>query len=93
MPIPDGRNLTNFWDDNAYDDGYDSDGEIGPFYGALEEKGEKYYDEEDTIPEWYYNPEYDSEIFEFPDPVLEVATTINIPDSVETYGCNETGGN
>ena len=28
-------NLTNFWDYDAQDDGYDSDGEIGPFYDAL----------------------------------------------------------
>ena len=45
------QNLTNFWDDDAQDNGYDSDGETGLFYDALEEEGEKYYDEDDTIPE------------------------------------------
>ena len=35
------QNLTNFWDDDAQDDGYDSDGKIGPFYDALEEEGEQ----------------------------------------------------
>ena len=59
----------------------------------MEEEGEKYYDEDDTITERYYDPEYDSEIFDYPDPVLEVATDVNVPGDVETYGCNETGGN
>ena len=40
MPSPARQNLTNFWDDDAQDDGYDSDGEIGPFYDALEEEVE-----------------------------------------------------
>ena len=31
------RNMTNFGDDNAQYDGYDSAGKIGPFYDALEE--------------------------------------------------------
>ena len=35
------RNLTNFWDDDAHDDGYDSDGKIGPFYDALGEEGDQ----------------------------------------------------
>ena len=39
VPSPDHQNLTNFGDDNAQDDGYDSDGKIGPFYDALEEEG------------------------------------------------------
>ena len=45
------------------------------------------------IPERYYNPEYDSEIFELPDSVLELDTAVNVPGDVETYGCNATGGN
>ena len=45
------------------------------------------------IPEWYYDPEYDSEIFNLPDTVSEVATAINVPGDMETYGCNATGGN
>ena len=57
------QNLTNFRDDDAQDDGYDSDGKIWPFYDSLEEEGEQYYYEYDTIPERYYNPEYVSEIF------------------------------
>ena len=69
MPSPARPNLTIFWEDDAQDDGYDSDGKIGPFYDALEEEGEQYYDEEDMIPERYYNQEYDIEIFELPDPV------------------------
>ena len=93
VPSPARLNLTNFWDNNAQYDGYDSDGEIGPFYNALEEEGEKYYDEDDTITERYYNPDNDSEIFELPDPVLEVAIAVNAPDNVEKYGCNATGGN
>ena len=28
-----------------------------------------------------------------PDPVLEVATAVNVPDNLETDGCNATGGN
>ena len=28
-----------------------------------------------------------------PDPVLEVATAVNVPGDVETDGCNTTGGN
>ena len=51
VPSPARWNLTNFQDDDAQDDGYDSDGEIGYFYDALKEEGEQYYDEEDTIPE------------------------------------------
>ena len=93
VPSPDRQNLTNFWDDLAHDDGYDSDGEIGPFHDALEEGGEQYYDEDDTITERYYDQEHDSEIFELPDPVLEVATAVNVPGDVETDGCNATGGN
>ena len=42
VPSPDRRNLTNFQDDDAQDDGYDSDGKIGPFYDALEEEGDQY---------------------------------------------------
>ena len=53
VPSPARRNLTNFGDDDAQDNGYDNDGEIGPFYDALEEDGEKYYDEDNTIPERY----------------------------------------
>ena len=85
--------MTDFWDDDAQDDGYDSDGKIGPFYDALEEEGEKYYNEDDTIPERFYNPEYFSEIFELYDPVLEVATSVNVTGNEETDGCNATGGN
>ena len=87
------RNMTNFGDDNAQYDGYDSAGKIGPFYDALEEQGDQYYDEEDTIPERYYDPEYDSEIFELPDLFLEVATDVNVTGDVGTDGCNATGDN
>ena len=59
----------------------------------MEEEGEQYYDEDDTIPERYYDQEYDIEIFELPDPVLEVATSVNFPGDVETDGCNATRGN
>ena len=38
VPSPARRNLTNFWDDDAQDNGYDSDGELGPFYYVLEEE-------------------------------------------------------
>ena len=31
------------------------------------------------IPERYYDQEYDIEISELPDPVLEVATDVNVP--------------
>ena len=41
-PSPDRQNLTNFQDDDAQDDGYDSDGKIGPFNDALEEEGDQY---------------------------------------------------
>ena len=37
--------MTNIWDDDAQDNGYDSDGKIGPFSDVLEEEGDKYYDE------------------------------------------------
>ena len=47
-PSPARRNLTNFWDDDAQDNGYDSDGKIGPFYDALEEEGAQYYDEDES---------------------------------------------
>ena len=57
------------------------------------EEGEQYYDENNTISERYYDPDYNSEIFELPDPVLEVATAVNVSGYVETYGCNATGGN
>ena len=36
------QNLTNFWDDDAQDNGYDSGGEIGPYCYALEEGVEQY---------------------------------------------------
>ena len=49
------RNLTHFWDDYAQNDGYDSDGKIGPLCDALKEEGEQYYDKDDKIPERYYN--------------------------------------
>ena len=42
MPSPDCQNMTNFRDDDAQDNEYDSDGEIVPFYDALEEEGEQY---------------------------------------------------
>ena len=84
------QNLTNFRDADAQDDGYDSDGKIGP---SLEEEGEQYYYEDNKIPEWYYDQEYDSEIFELHDPVLEVATAVNVPRDMEKDGCNATGGN
>ena len=42
VPSPARRDLTNFWDDDAQDNRYDSGGEIGPFYDALEEEGEQY---------------------------------------------------
>ena len=45
------------------------------------------------IPERYYDPEYYSEIFELPDPVLEVATAVHVPGDEEIDGCNESGGN
>ena len=35
VPSPARRNITNFWDDDAQDNVYDSDGKIGPFYDAL----------------------------------------------------------
>ena len=35
------QNLTHFGDGDAQDNGYDSDGEIGPFCDALEEEGEQ----------------------------------------------------
>ena len=41
VPSPARRNLTNFWNDDAQDDGYDSYDEIGLFYDALEEEGEQ----------------------------------------------------
>ena len=63
MLSPARRNLTNFLDDDAQDDGYDSDGKIGRFYDALEEECEQYYDGDDMIPERYYDQKYDSEIF------------------------------
>ena len=69
VPSPAFRNMTSFWDDDAQDDGYDSDGKIGLFCDALEEEGEKYQDEDDMITERYYDPDYDSEIFELSDPV------------------------
>ena len=93
MPSPDCRNLTNFLDDNAQDYWYDSYGEIVPFYDALEEEGEQYYDEDNMIPERYYHQEYGIEILELPDPILEVATYVNVPGNVETDGFNETGDN
>ena len=93
MPSPARKNLTHFRDDNAQDDGYDSNGEIGPIHDTLEEEGEQYYDKEEMITEQYYDPEHDSEIYELPDPVLEVATAVNVPGNVETYGCNATRGN
>ena len=40
VPSPVRQNLTDFRDGDAQDDGYDSDGEIGPFYDDLEEEGE-----------------------------------------------------
>ena len=43
VPSPARRNLTNFRDDDAHDNGYDSDGKIGPSYNAFEEEGEKCY--------------------------------------------------
>ena len=55
VPSPARQNLTNFWDENAQDNGYDSDGEIGTFYDALEKEGYQYYNEEDTFPERYYD--------------------------------------
>ena len=67
VPSPARRNMTNFWDDDAQDNGYDSDGEIGLFYDALEEEGDQYYNEDDMITERYYNQEYYIEIFELPD--------------------------
>ena len=85
--------MTNFWDDDAQDNGYDSDGTIGPFYNALEEEGKQYYDEDNAIPERYYDQYFDIEIFELPDLVLEVATAVNVPGDVDTYGFNATGGN
>ena len=54
VPSPAHLNLTNFRDDDAQDHGYNSDGKIGPFFDALEEGGEQYYDEEYKIPEQYY---------------------------------------
>ena len=41
VPSPAGRNLTNFLDNDAQDDVYDSDGEIVPFFDALEEEGDQ----------------------------------------------------
>ena len=55
VPSPANIILTTFWDGDAQDDRYESDGEIGPFYDALGDEGEKYYDEENTIPERYYD--------------------------------------
>ena len=49
----------------------------------MEEEGEQCCDEENTIPERCYNKEYDIESFELPDPVLEVATAVNVPGNVE----------
>ena len=57
------------------------------------QEGEQYYDEDNTIPEQHYYQDYDSEIYESHDPVLEVATAVNITGDVETDGCNATGGN
>ena len=82
VPSPARQNLTNFWDDDAQDNENDSDGEIGTFDDALEDEGEQNYDEGDIIPEQYYDQEYDIEIFELPDPVLEVAKAVNVPGNV-----------
>ena len=35
VPSPARRNLANFWDYDAQDNGYDSDGKIGPLYDDL----------------------------------------------------------
>ena len=59
----------------------------------MEEQGEKYYNEDDTIPERYYYQDYDIEIFQLPDPVVEVDTAVNVLGDVETDKCNATGGN
>ena len=93
VPSPVRWNLNDFWDDDGQDDGYDSDGKLGPLYDALEEEGGQYYDKDNTIHEQYYKLEYYSAIFELYDPVLEVATSVNITGDVETYACNKTGGN
>ena len=58
----------------------------------MEEEGEQYHDEDNTIPERYYEQEYDIENFELPDPFLEVATAVNVPGGVEIDGCDATGG-
>ena len=41
VPSPARRNMTYFRDKDAQDVGCDSDGEIGPFYDALEEEGDQ----------------------------------------------------
>ena len=41
VPSPDRWNMNNFRDEDVQDNGYDSDGKIGPLYDALEEEGEQ----------------------------------------------------
>ena len=47
--------MANFRDDDAHNNGYNSDGKIGPFYDVLEEEGEQDYDKDDAIAERCYN--------------------------------------
>jgi hypothetical protein len=37
--------------ESRFEEGYDSDGSIGPFYDAVAEEGEQDYDDDDEIPE------------------------------------------
>ena len=63
---------------------FSKDGMLTNYYCTVEcDNGQKSLYEKR---EWYYNPEYDSGIFELPDTVLYVATAVNITDKVETDG-------
>ena len=64
-PSPQRRNLRNFHYDSEDENGYDSDGAVGPFYDAIDIEGDQYFENEDEIPERYYDPDFDVEIYEY----------------------------
>jgi hypothetical protein len=47
-------NLSNFaQNEPGLDDGYDSEGDIGPFYDCIKAEGKQDYDEDGSIPEYF----------------------------------------
>jgi hypothetical protein len=51
---PSQMKLSNFaQNESGFDDGYDSDGDIGPFYDCIEAEGEQDYNEDGMIPEYF----------------------------------------